>query len=162
MGADADAGPVGGGLRIGPRVAVLDEGAQEFVDHVRVTAAVAAALHKGEVICVLNGLREFLDRLGQEMGVIRNLHLFRNLRLGALGHVEDARLAFDEGPFKTLFAAVHINALAVLPGDVVQEAPNVRGDVAVLNLNVAALDGEFVTALLCDVCLLYTSDAADE
>ena len=114
MGADAYASPVGGGLGIRPWVAVLDEGAQEFVDHVRVAAAVAASLHEGEVIGVLNGLREFLDRLGQQVGVVGDLHLLRNLRLGTLSYVQDARLALDEGPFKTLFAAVHVDALAVL------------------------------------------------
>ena len=65
MGADADAGPVGRGLGIWPWIAILDQCAQEFVNHVRMTAAVAAALHKGEVIGVLDGLREFLDRLRQ-------------------------------------------------------------------------------------------------
>lgn len=65
MGADADAGPVGRGLGIWPWISILDQCAQEFVDHVRVAAAVAAALHEGKVIGVLDGLREFLDRLGQ-------------------------------------------------------------------------------------------------
>ena len=65
MGADADAGPVGRGLGIWPWIAILDQCAQEFVDHVWVASAVAAALHKGEVIGVLNALRELLDRLGQ-------------------------------------------------------------------------------------------------
>ena len=65
MGADADGSPVGGGLGIRPWIAILDQCAQEFVDHVWVAAAVAAALHKGEVIGVLDGLREFLDRLRQ-------------------------------------------------------------------------------------------------
>ena len=46
MGADADAGPVGRRLGVGPRVAILDQCAEKFVDHVRVTAAVAAALHE--------------------------------------------------------------------------------------------------------------------
>lgn len=64
MGADADAGPVGRRFGVGPRVAILDQCAEKFVDHVRVTAAVAAALHEGEVVSVLDALREFLDRLG--------------------------------------------------------------------------------------------------
>ena len=65
MGADADAGPVGRGFGIWPWIAILDQCAQEFVNHVRMAATVASALHKGEVIGVLDGLREFLDRLGQ-------------------------------------------------------------------------------------------------
>ena len=44
MGADAYAGPVGRRLGVGPRVAVFDQRVQKFIDHVRVTAAVAAAL----------------------------------------------------------------------------------------------------------------------
>ena len=65
MGADADGSPVGGGLGIRPWIAILDQCAQEFVNHVRMAATVASALHKGEVIGVLDGLREFLDRLRQ-------------------------------------------------------------------------------------------------
>ena len=76
------------------------------------------------------------------MGVIRDIHFLRNLRFWTLGHVQDARLAFDEGPFKAFLAAVDVDALAILTGDIVEEAPDVRGEVAVLNF---------------DVCLLYTS-----
>ena len=54
MGADADAGPVGRGLGIWPWIAILDQCAQEFVNHVRMAATVASALHKGEVIGVLD------------------------------------------------------------------------------------------------------------
>ncbi len=85
------------------------------------------------------------------MGIVRDVHLFGDLGLGALSHVQDAWLAFDESPLETLLAAVHIDAFAVLAGDVIQKAPDVRGEVAVLNLDVAALDGELVAALLRDV-----------
>ena len=44
VGADADAGPVGAGHGVGPRVAVLDQGADELVDQVRMRAAVARRL----------------------------------------------------------------------------------------------------------------------
>ena len=47
VGADADGGPVGGGLGVGPWVAVFDEGAEKFVNHMRMAAAVAAALDEG-------------------------------------------------------------------------------------------------------------------
>ena len=60
------------------------------------------------------------------MGVIGDIHFLRNLRFWTLGHVQNARLAFDEGPFKTLFTTVHVNALAVLPGDVGATKPDPR------------------------------------
>ena len=151
MGADADAGPVGRRLGVGPRVSVLDQCAEKFVDHVRVTAAVAAALHKGEVVSVLDTLGEFLDRLGQEMCEVRHLDSLGNIRLGPLGHVQDVRIVLCERPFKTFLGAVNVDALAVLPGDIVQETPDVRGKVAVLDFDVAAFDGELVAALLRDV-----------
>ena len=148
MGTDADAGPVGGGLGVGPGVSILDQGAQEFINHVWVATAVAAALHEGQMIGVLDGLGKFLDRLRQQLGVVGDVHLFWDLRFGTLGHVQDARLALDERPLKALFATVHVDTLAVLTGDVVEEAPDVRGEIAVFNLYVAALDGELVAALL--------------
>ena len=132
MGADAYAGPVGRRLGVGPRVAVFDQRVQKFIDHVRVTAAVAAALHKGEVVSVLNALGEFLDRLGQQMREVGHLDSLGNLRLGPLGHVQDVRVVLCERPFKTLLGAVNVDAFAVLPRDVVQETPDVGGEVAIL------------------------------
>ena len=116
-----------------------------------VATAVAAALDEGEVVGVLDGLRELLDGLGEQVGVVGDVHLLGDLCLRPLGHVQDARLALDEGPFEALFAAIHVNALAVLAGDIVQEPPDVRGEVAVLKLNVTTLNGVFVAALLRDV-----------
>ena len=106
MGADTHAGPVGCRLGVGPRVTVLDQRAQEFIDHVRVTAAVAAALDKREVVCILDRLREFLNRLGQQVGVIGDVYLLWDFCLGTLGHVQDTRLAFDKRPLEALLAAV--------------------------------------------------------
>ena len=53
MSADPDAGPVGGGGGVGPRVAVLHQGRGELVHHVRVGAAVAAALSDGEMFKIM-------------------------------------------------------------------------------------------------------------
>ena len=132
MGADAHAGPVGCRLGVGPRVTVFDQRAQEFVDHVRVTAAMAAALHKGEVVSVLNALSEFLNRLGQQMREVRHLYALGNFCLRPLGHVQDVRIVLGKGPLKAFFAAINIDALAVLPRDVVEETPYVRVEVVVL------------------------------
>jgi len=85
------------------------------------------------------------------MREVGDVHLFGDLRLGAFGHVQDTWLTFDQRPLKALLTAVDIDALAILTGDIVEEAPYVRGEVAVLNLDVATLDGKLVAALLCDV-----------
>ena len=127
MGTDADASPVGGGLGVGPWVSVLNKRAQEFVDHVRVTTPVAATLHKGQMVGVFDGLGKFLYRLGQQVSVVGDIHLFRNFRFGSFGHVQNARFAFDEGPFEAFLTAVDVDALAVLAGDIVKETPDMCG-----------------------------------
>ena len=58
VGADAHAGPVCGGDGVWPWVPILDEGGGELVYHVRVGAAVTAALDEGEMVGVLDGLGE--------------------------------------------------------------------------------------------------------
>ena len=151
MGADADAGPVCGGDGVWPGVAVLDEGGGELVHHVGVGAAVAAALDEGEVVGVLDALSELLNGFGEEVGVVGDFDLFGYLGLGTLGHVDDAGLVLDEGPLEAFLGAVDVDAFAVLAGDVVEEAPDVGGEVAVLELDVAGLDGELVAAFLGDV-----------
>ena len=56
-----------------------------------------------------------------------------------------------EGPLEALLGAVDVDALAVLAGDVVERAPDVCREVAVLELDVATLHGELVAALGGDV-----------
>ena len=85
------------------------------------------------------------------MREVGDVHLLGDLRLGPLGHVQDARFALDQRPLETLLAAIHVDALAVLAGNIVEEAPDMRGEVAVLNFDVATLDGKLVAALLRDV-----------
>ena len=63
MGADADASPVGGGLGVWPGIAILHDGTGKLVNHMGMTPPVASPLNEGEVIGVLNRLRELLDRL---------------------------------------------------------------------------------------------------
>ena len=151
MSADAHAGPVGGGYGVWPWVPILHEGGGELVHHVGMGAAVSAALDEGEVVGVLDGLGELLNGLGEKVGVVGDCDLLGNLGLGALGHVHDAGLVLDEGPLEAFLGAVYVDALAVLAGDVVEEAPDVGGEIAVLELDVAGLDGELVAAFLGDV-----------
>ncbi len=121
------------------------------MDHVGVRAAVSAALDEGEVVGVLDGLGEFLNGLGEKVGVIGDCDLLGDFGLGALGHVHDAGLVLHEGPLEALLGAVYVDTLAILSCDVVEEAPDVGGEVAVLELDVAGLDGELVAAFLGDV-----------
>ena len=60
VGTDADTGPVGRSLGIGPWVTILDKGGEELVDHVGVGTAVATALNKGKVVGILDGMCVFL------------------------------------------------------------------------------------------------------
>ncbi len=62
---DTDAGPVGTGHSVGPRVAILNEGTDEFVDQVRVGTTMATPLNERKVVCVLNRLRELTNRFRQ-------------------------------------------------------------------------------------------------
>ncbi len=105
------------------------------------------------MLCVLNvrGLREATDRLGEPMREIRDGYLLRNLRLGLLSRVDDVRFVLDERPLEAAIGTVDVEALAILPGDVVQEPPDVRGDVGVFHFDMARLNGELVAGLLRDI-----------
>lgn len=153
VGADSDAGPVGGLDGVGPGVSVFDEGADEFVDEVRVRASVSAALDEGEVSGIVDfgGHGELADRLGEEMSEIGDGDLFGDFGFGFLCGVEDVGFVFDEGPLETFLRAVDIEAFAVLSGGVVEESPDVAGDIGVLDMDVAGLDGELVAGFLLNV-----------
>src|SRR5688500_1375641 len=105
-------------------------------------AAMAAALDERTMLGVVNlrWLGEALDRLRQQVREVGDLDLGRDLWLGLLRRVNNMRLVLGQRPFKTLLGAVHVEALAILPRDVIQKAPDVRGDVAVLDLDMAGLD----------------------
>ena len=119
MGADTHTGPVGGSAGIGPWIAVFVQGIEELVHHVGMASAVSASLKEGKVICIFNGLGKFLDGLWEQVREVWHLYLFSNLVFRALGHVQDMRLVLHERPFKALLAAIDVDALAILAGDVV-------------------------------------------
>lgn len=151
MGADADASPVGRGFGVWPGIAVFNHRAYEFVNHVRMAAAMPTALHKGQVLIVFNGLREFLNCFGKPVRVVRDFHFLWNLRLWPFGDVKDVWLALNKRPFKTLFAAVNVDAFPVLPCHVVKEAPHVRRKIAVLDFDMAAFHRKPIAAFLGNV-----------
>ena len=115
---------------VGPRVAVFHQRPDELVDQVRMRAAVARPLDEREVLRVLDRPRELADFLGQKMGVVGHRDPLRDLRLRLLRRVHDVLLALDQRPLEALLRPVDVEALAVLPGRVEQEPPDVRRDVA--------------------------------
>src|SRR6266542_4033196 len=86
--------------------------------------------------------REAANRLGQQMRVIGYFDALRNLRLRLLRRVDDWLLPFDERPLERFLDAVHVDALAVLPGDVKERANDARAEVAIAHFDVARLNGE--------------------
>jgi len=74
---------------------------------VRVRAAVAATLDKGEVFRVVNlaGCVNAANRFGQEVRKVGHRDFRRNLRLRFFRRVNDVRLVLDERPFKALLGA---------------------------------------------------------
>ncbi len=71
------------------------------------------------------------------MCVVRDGDSLRNLRLRLLGRVDHMLLTFHQRPLETLLGAVYIERLAVLASGVEQKAPNVGGNIRVLDLDVA-------------------------
>ena len=146
MGAEADAGPVGGLHGVDGALAALDERGEELVGEVRMGAAVAGALGEAEVRFlaeIVDALRrEWADAGGQALGVVGHRDFFRNLVLGELRGVEDVRFAFDERPFEGFFGAVDVDAFAVLTRGVEEGADDAGGEIGVLELDVGGLDGE--------------------
>ena len=159
MGADPDARPVGGGHRVRPGLAALCQGRYELIDQMRVRAAMAGALDKRQVIRVLDRARERTDGFREQVGEIGDLHGRRDFVFRFLGRVQHVRLAFHQGPLKTLLRAVHVKALAVLARRVVEESPDVCRDIGVLKLDVARFDGKPIARLLRDV---FTDRAGSE
>ena len=146
MGAEADAGPVGGLLRVREGVAVLDERGDEFVREVWMRAAVAGALREGQVLVLVQIVNAFggehADRFRQAFAVVRHFHAPGNFSFGFFGGMHDGLFAFDELPFEGFFAAVDIEALAVLARGVEERAINARAEVRILEFDVRAFDGE--------------------
>ncbi len=54
-------------------------------------------------------------------------------------------------PFKALFRSIHVKALTVLPGDIVETSPHGDREIAVLHLDVARLNSKAIARLFRDV-----------
>ena len=146
MSADADTGPVGTGHRVRPWVTVFNQGLQELVDKVGMGAPVSATLDKGEVVRIMDFLRhrEPANRLGQQVGIVGHLDLLGNLRLGFLGRVDHVGFVLNQRPLETLLRPVDVETLPVLPGDIIQAAPDVSRDVTLLDLDVTRFHGKSI------------------
>ena len=97
----------------------------------------AAALHKRQVIGVLDRLGEFPNRLGQQVRVVGHFDRLGDFRFGLLRGVQNVRLAFSERPLETLLGSVNVEALAILARRVVQESPDMSRDVTVGDFDLA-------------------------
>ena len=104
---------------------------------VRVGSAVTAALDKGQMVDILDGLCEFANGFWQQVRVISHFDLAGNLMFRQLRSVQNMWLALDQRPFKTLICTIDVEALAVLASRIEQEPPNMSRDVAVFDLDVA-------------------------
>src|SRR4029079_11799737 len=108
-------------------------------------AAVPAALNEREMLRIVNflRLRKAADRFREQMCVVRDCYLFGNLWLWLLCRVDDVRLMLDQRPLERFFRAVDIEALAVLPGHVIEKSPDVTGQFVIFRFEVRAFHGEF-------------------
>ena len=118
MGAQPDAGPVGGAAGIGKWWPVLLDGRDELVDHMGVRAAVAGSLGeaqvgvRGQVVDAFR--RKPPERLGQQIGEIGDGNPPRDLRFGTLGGVKDMAFPFDQRPLERLLGPEDVDAFPVL------------------------------------------------
>ena len=149
VGAQADAGPVGRGHRVGPWVPVFDQSAHEFVDQMGVGTTVPATLDKRQVVGILDRLGEGSDRFRQKVCVIRDFDFRGDFVFGFFGRVQNVRFAFDQRPFETLLCTVDVKALAVLAGRIEEESPDVCRDIAVFDFDMAGFDGVGVAGFFC-------------
>src|ERR1051326_1736062 len=92
VGAEADAGPVGGLSGVGEGIAILAQGADKFMREMRMRAAVAGPLHEAEVRFLAEIIDAFggegLDGFGQAFGVVRRFDGLGDLRFGPFGGVQ--------------------------------------------------------------------------
>ena len=111
-------------------------------------APVSAALYEGQMVGILDALRELLDLLGEKVGVIRYRNELWDLSLGLLRGMDHVLVILYERPLERFLRTVDIEGLTVLAGRVEEETPDVGGDVRVLQLDVAALYGARVSGFL--------------
>src|SRR2546422_667706 len=136
--AEADAGPVGGLLRVRKRIAIFGKSADELMHQVRVRTAVPCALGEaemrflGQIIDALGG--EPANGFGQQFRVIGHFDLPGNFRFRQFGRVQHVRLMLDERPLERFFGAIDINAFAILPGGVEERAIDARAQIGSFKL----------------------------
>ncbi len=107
-----------------------------------------AALHERKMAGILNGLGEGADRFREQVGEVGHLDPLGNFRFGPFGCVQNRLFPFDQWPLERFFGSVHIDRLAVLPGRVEQESPDVGRHVGLVDLDMARLDREGVVRFL--------------
>lgn len=76
------------------------------------------------------------------MGEIGHFDAFWDFGFRFFGCADDVRFAGDQRSVKGLFCVADIEAFAVLACGVEEEPPEVRDHVRVVNLDMAAFDGE--------------------
>src|SRR5688572_18766174 len=108
------------------------------------------------------GLGESADAFGQAVRVIGHLRPNRDFGLRDALSVNDRLLVLHLLPLEALFAAVRVEALAVLPRDVVQTPRHLRDDIAVLDLERRRLDREGVVVLRDQLVALPPGAVADD
>ncbi|MEY3457075.1 MAG: hypothetical protein RL215_232 [Planctomycetota bacterium] len=97
------------------------------------------------------GESEAADGFGEEVSVVGDGDFFGDFGFWFFGGVDDMGFMFHERPFEAFFGAVDIEAFAVLAGDIVEESPDMGGEVGVANFDMAGFDGEAVAGFLGDV-----------
>ena len=81
--------------------------------------AMTSALYERKMIGILDRLGELLNRFRKQVGIVRHFDRSSDLRLGHFGRVQDVWLTFGQCPFEALLGAIDIEALAILPRDIV-------------------------------------------
>ena len=99
------------------------------MNQVRMRATMSAALEERQMLGVVNflGQSEFPYRFGKKVGEVWNLDLRWNVRFRLLGRMNHVWLIVNKRPLETLLRSVHVEAFPILPGDIVETAPDVRG-----------------------------------
>ena len=122
-------GPIHGRLGVWKGRFLTETGPEEVVGQMRVGTTVTAALDERQVLGVLDHSGELLDGLRQSMGIVRDVHTPRDLRLRQAACVNNRQLTFHLLPLEALLATVDVKALAVLPGYIPQAASYFRNDI---------------------------------
>ena len=110
----------------------------------RMRPAVSGSLDEGQVLLFIQIINPFgcehLDGLRQQVGVIRHLDAFGNLRLGFLGRMDDRVFALDEWPLIGFFCAEDIKTFTVLTGGVKQRAIYAGTQIGIFKFDMGGFD----------------------